>query len=303
MSAKFVHRVPRVCWLAGLATGLLFAAASSAVACDLVVETPEAARIEYNPFAVGASSGPLDINFQNRSDTACELRLRLVDDIGDPRPVIDLGGAAVEFRPREASGLFRRDLEPGVFLLSVAGNATVRAEIDAAVVGNAVVQAGDHEANLRLTVQGPGGEPAAPAVPLHVILRSAPRAQVNVAGSAGAFGSGSSVEVVDFGVAATGLVRRVFVQVRANTESTLSVKSEHHGVMQHLELGEAGTVVAYRLEFDGEPVDLSRVWTHRIDPPRTFEGVSLPLDFTLGSIAGQMSGRYEDLLTIDIWPN
>lgn len=303
MSAKFAHMVHSACWRAGMATGVLLAAATPGVACDLMVETPEAVRIEYNPFAVGASAGPLDILFQNRSDTACELRLRLVDDIGDPRPVIDLGGAVVEFRPREASGLFRRDLEPGVFLLSVAGNATVRAEIDAAVVHNAVVEAGDHQADLRLAVQGPGGEPAALAVPLHVILRSAPRAQVNIAGSAGAFGSGSSVEVVDFGVAATGVVRRVFVQVRANAESTLSVKSEHHGVMRHVELGEEGTVVAYLLELDGQPVDLSETWTQRVDPPRTLEGVSLPLDFTLGPVTGQMSGRYEDLLTIDIWPN
>lgn len=303
MSAKFVHRSHSGRGLAGAAAGLFLVLAAPAVACDLMVEPPQAVRIEYNPFAVGASTGPLDIEFQNRSDSACELRLRLVDDIGDPKPAIDLGGVVVEFRPREASGLFRRDLEPGVFLLSVAGNETVRAEIDAAVVHNAVVEAGDHLADLRLAIEGPGGEPAVPAVPLRVILRSAPRAQVNIAGSAGAFGSGSSVEVVDFGLAATGVTRRVFVQVRANAESTLTVKSQHHGVMRHLEMGEAGTVVAYGLELDGQPVDLSETWTRLVDPPRTLEGVSLPMDFTLGPVAGQMSGRYEDLLTIDISPN
>lgn len=303
MSAKFAHKPHRGSGLAGLAAGLFLALATPAAACDLLVETPQAVRIEYNPFAVGASTGPLDVTFQNRSDSICELRLRLVDDIGDPRPVIDLGGVVVEFRPREASGLFRRDVEPGVFLLSVAGNDTVRAEIDAVVVNNAVVEAGDHQAELRLAIFAADGEPAAPTIPLHVILRSAPRAQVNIAGSAGAFGSGSSVEVVDFGLAATGVSRRVFVQVRANAESTLSVKSQHHGVMRHLEMGEAGTVVAYLLELDGQPVDLSEAWTRLVDPPRTLDGVSLPLDFTLGPVTGQMSGRYEDLLTIDISPN
>lgn len=303
MSVKFAHKFLSAWGLAGVAGSLCLTLPVQAAACDLLVETPQAVRIEYNPFAVGASTGPLDITFQNRSDSICELRLRLVDDIGDPRPVIDLGGVVVEFRPREASGLFRRDLEPGVFLLSVAGNETVRAEIDAAVMHNAVVAAGDHEAELRLAIQTPGGEPAAPTIPLNVILRSAPRAQVNIAGSAGAFGSGSSVEVVDFGLAATGVSRRVFVQVRANAESTLSVKSQHHGVMRHLDMGEAGTVVAYLLELDGQPVDLSDAWTRRVDPPRTLDGVSLPLDFTLGAVAGQMSGRYEDLLTIDISPN
>lgn len=303
MSAKFVHRSLSGRGLAGAAAGLFLVLSAPAVACDLMVESPQAVRIEYNPFAVGASTGPLDIMFENRSDSACELRLRLVDDIGDPKPAFDLGGVVVEFRPREASGLFRRDLEPGVFILSVAGNETVRAEIDAAVVQNAVVEAGDHQADLHLAIEGPDGEPAVPTVPLHVILRSAPRAQVNIAGSAGAFGSGSSVEVVDFGLAATGVTRRVFVQVRANAESTLTVKSQHHGVMRHLEMGEAGSVVAYGLELDGQPVDLSETWTRLVDPPRTLEGVSLPMDFTLGTVAGQMSGRYEDLLTIDISPN
>ncbi len=302
MSAKFAHLRPSIAVVAaGLA--LVLGLASPATACDLVVEAPEAVRIEYDPFAIGASSGPLDVQVENRSETDCELRLRLIDDLDEPRPAIELGGATVEFRPRETSGLLRRDLEPGVFLLGVPGKQTVRAEIDALVVHNAVVEAGDHLADLRLAVEGPDGATLVPALRLRVILRSAPRAQVNIAGSAGAFGSGSSVEVVDFGEAVTGTKKRVFVQVRANAESTLSVRSEHRGVMRHVEMGEAGTVVGYMLELDGEPVDLSRNWTRLVDPPRTLAGVSLPLDFTLGSVTGQMSGRYEDLLTIDVWPN
>ena len=302
MSARFAHLGPSIGIVAaGLGAALCLTA--PARACDLVVEAPEAVRIQYDPFAIGASSGPLDVRFENRSDTACELRLRLINDLDEPLTTIELGGAVVEFRPRETSGLLRRDLEPGVFLLVVPGKQTVRAEIDALVVNNSVVEAGDHQADLRLAVEGPDGATVAPAVRLRVILRSVPRAQVNIAGSAGAFGSGSSVEVIDFGIAETGAQKRVFVQVRANADSTLSVRSEHRGVMRHVEMGEAGTVVAYLLELDGEPVDLTSNWTRGIDPPRTHAGVSLPLDFTLGPVTGQMSGRYEDLLTIDVWPN
>lgn len=58
----------------------------------------------------------------------------------------------------------------------------------------------------------------------------------------------------------------------------------------------------YSLELDGAPVDLTELWTRRINPPRTLEGISLPMDFTLGEITGQMSGRYEDLITIDVTP-
>jgi len=294
---------PKSLGTAGLLLAGLLAFASPAAACDLAVETPAAVRIEYNPFAVGASSGPVDVLFQNRSDTACELRLLLVDDVGDPLPAVTLGGAVVGFRPREASGLFRRDTEPGAFVLTVAPNSTTRAEMDAVVLHDAVVEAGQYQGDLRLLIRSADGVPVPPPVPLRVILQSTPRAQVNIAGASGAFGSGSSVEVIDFGQAATGVTRRAFLQVRANTKATVSIRSEHHGVMRHLEMEEAGSVVAYQLELDGDPVDLTRVWTRSLDPPRTLAGVDFPLDFTLGTIAGQMSGRYEDLITIDITPN
>ncbi|HUH22578.1 MAG TPA: hypothetical protein VLZ51_00780 [Brevundimonas sp.] len=303
MSVRYTP-APLECWgLAGLLLAASLALATPAAACDVVVETPAAVRIEYNPFAVGASSGPVDVVFHNRSDTACALQLRLVDDVGDPLPEVTLGGAVVGFRPREASGLLRSDIERGAFVLNLAPDSTTRAEMDAVVLHDAVVEAGQHQADLRLLIQSADGEPAPPPVPLRVILQSAPRAQVNIAGASGAFGSGSSVEVIDFGLAATGVTRRAFLQVRANTRSTVSIRSEHHGVMRHLEMEETGSVVAYQLELDGDPVDLTQVWTRSVDPPRTLAGIDFPLDFTLGTISGQMSGRYEDLVTIDITPN
>jgi hypothetical protein len=277
-------------------------AVSAAQACDLTLETPEAIRIEYNPFAIGPSSGPLDIGLRNGSDTPCDLRLRLVDDFDAPLAGVVLGGVGVEFRPREASGLLQRDAEPGTFLLNVPGAGEIRAELDAAVVQNAVVEAGEHTADLYLLIENAEGQLLLPRTPLRLILTSTPRAQVNIAGSAGAFGSGLTVEVIDFGLAATGVTRRAFIQVRANAESTLMIRSENRGVMRHLEFAETGTVVPYSLELDGMPVDLTELWTRRINPPRTLEGVSLPMDFTLGEITGQMSGRYEDLITIDVTP-
>lgn len=301
MSVNCMRGLSRTAAAAALGWGLM-TWAPQALACELTMETPEAVRIDYNPFALGASSGPLDIVLHNGSGTACELRLSLLDDLGEPLPGLTLGGVAIEFRPRETSGVFRRDVEPGVFLLSVPPGGATTAELDALVISDVVVEAGEHSADLRLAILMPEGDAAA-ILPLRLVLQSTPRAQVNIAGSAGAFGSGSTVEVVDFGTAATGLTRRVFVQVRANAASTLTVNSEHRGVMRHTEVAEGGTVVPYSAELDGHLIDLSETWVHRVDPPRTIQGVSLPLDFTLGAVTGQMSGRYEDLLTIDISPN
>lgn len=303
MSVKFMFAHPEALGLGALAAlAGLFAPWGPALACELTTEAPEAVRIEYNPFAVGASSGPLDLVFRNQGDSACALRLVLIDDVGDPVPALTLGGAVLEFRPRESSGLFRRDVEPGAFLLDIDAGSTVRVGIDAAVVQNAVVEAGEHPADLRLSILFLDGRPPPTPIPLRILLQSAPRAQVNIAGAAGVYGSGSSVEVVDFGAAVTGVTRRVFVQVRANTRSSLSVKSEHHGVMRHVEGGEQGAAITYNVDLDGQRIDLREVWSSIVDPPRTLDGLSLPLDFTLGQVGGQMSGRYVDLLTIDISP-
>ncbi|RZJ02044.1 MAG: hypothetical protein EON90_00125 [Brevundimonas sp.] len=283
---------------------MLFAtfSAGQSRACELVAEDPAAVQIDYNPFAIGQASGPLDILFVNQSDTACDLRLRLVDDGGAPLTGASVGGVNILFVPRESSGLLHRGAQYGLFELAIEPDDRVRAELDATVMNNMVAEAGEHATDLFLAVTDIDGQPLLPRIPIRMILRSTPRAQINIAGSAGAFGSGSTVDVIDFGEAATGATHRAFLQVRANTEATLTVRSEHHGVMRHMEGGETGSTVPYEVELDGIPVDLAEAWIHRVDPPRTLDGISLPLDFTLGAVAGQMSGKYEDLITIDVTP-
>ena len=169
----------------------------------------------------------------------------------------------------------------------------------------AVPEAGEHAADLQLIVRDTDRNELLPSVPVRVVLVSTPRAQLNLAGAAGAFGSDSSVEVVDFGDAVTGATRRIFVQVRANTPSILTIKSEHRGAMRRVTDDKIATEssVPYAVDLAGEAVDLSALWSKDVDPPRTLAGMSLPMSFTLGAVGSQMAGRYEDILTIDVSPN
>ena len=273
-------------------------------ACDLALnQGPGTVVIDYNPFAIGPSAGALDLGFTNQGDEQCDLRLSFTDEGGTAVSSLALGGVGVQFRPRESSGLQASDIEPGVFRFTLAGRATAQAQMDAAVVVEAVPEAGTYVGDLRLVVKDPDDKILLAPIPVRVQLVSTPRAQLNVAGAAGAFGSGSSVEVVDFGEAATGAVRRIFLQVRANAPSTLSIVSEHGGVMRRQ--GDVATEshVPYAVELDAAPVDLSTPWSRPIDPPRTLAGASLPMIFTMGTVRGQMAGRYQDVITIDISPN
>lgn len=290
-------------WLVAAAVAAL-SGATATQACDLgLVEGPQPIRIEYNPFAVAPTPGALDVGFENKGEGECDLRLSFTDDADMEVTRAVLGGVGVQFRPRESSGVQAADVQRGVFQYLLPPGTRGVAQMDAVVVQNAVADAGEYGVDLRMRVRNVDGVDLMSPIPLRLVLQSTPRAQLNLAGAAGAFGSGASVEVVDFGEAATGATRRIFVQVRANAPSTLSIKSQHGGVMHRVEEVENGTVVPYAVELDGEMVDLSTLWTREIDPPRTLAGIALPMTFVLGLINGQMGGRYEDLITVDISPN
>lgn len=290
-------------WSASGAAILAMAFAQGALACDLVLKTrPDAVRIDYNPFAVGAPAAPLDVAFENRGEAGCDLRLSFTDDAGIEVTGVALGGVGARFRPRESSGVTEADVQPGVFRFQMDAGASAQAQLDAVVVQEAVPEAGEHGVDLNLVVRDPQGVELLPPIPVRLVLFSAPRAQLNLAGAAGAFGSGSSVEVVDFGDAVTGATRRIFVQVRANALSILTVLSKNGGEMHRVEPVENATTVPYAVELDGQPVDLTALWSREVDPPRTLAGASFPMVFTLGEVGSQMAGRYEDLITIDVFP-
>lgn len=288
---------------AGLLAAAALASSVSAQTCELAArDGPQTVRIEYNPFAIGPSSGALDINLENRGEAACDVRMSFTDDVGVEVTSVVLGNVGVQFRPREASGVQMADVQTAVFQYQLAPGAKGQAQFDAAVVQGAVADAGEYGVNLRLVVKTADGEPIGAPIPVRLILQATPRAQLNLAGAAGAFGTGSSVEVVDFGEAIAGVTRRIFLQVRANTMATVSVSSQHGGVMRRVEEAPDAPALPYTVDLDGDGVDLSTLWTKQIDPPRTLAGISIPMTFILGSVAGAMEGRYADVLTIDISP-
>ena len=284
----------------------ILAAASSAEAdpCDLrLVRDPVPVRIDYDPFAFSRPPGHLDLDVVNAGDGRCDLELRLLDLDGQPLGSLDLDQVALEVRLREGGSAGTTRLDPNRFTLSVAAGAPTTVAFDLMVLSDAVAEAGEHHAAFLAEIGPAGGVPVVLIGPIDVVLASPPRAQLNIAGAAGAFGSTSSVEVIDFGEARPGAVKRAFLQIRANTQSRLTFRSEHGGSLRRLGATEGEAGIDYRVTLDGEPLDLRQQAVRRVDPPRTVQGQSLTLDLELGSSVARMSGRYEDLLMIDIDPN
>lgn len=290
--------------LAVLAILILASQASPAKACDPRLERgPDVVRIEYDPFVFARPPGRLDLKLANDGEAACDVELRLRALSGERLRDIELGGVHLEFRAREGEAVVLGASEPGVFRLTIAPGLSADVILDAVVVTDAVAEAGEHRLSLLADIGPAGGDPLIRALPLEVVLASPPRAQLNIAGAAGAFGSGDSVAVVDFGDARTGLVKRAFLQIRANTESRLTFQSENAGVLKRPGTMSEESTIAYEVSLNGETLDLRHMVARDVDPPRDVAGQSLPLDFTLGPVGSQMSGEYRDLLTISINPN
>lgn len=301
MSAWFKSRGPRRACI--ILVGWLGAAFPARAECDLSVSrSPSPVRVEYDPFAIIPAPGALDLEFANAADSDCEAEIVLTDLNDAPLNEIRLQDISLAVDARQSSGLRRTELTAFIYALTVPAGGRAAAQFDLSVAAPVVLAPGLRESEVRLRVQRPTGEALLAPIPVSLNLNSAPRSQLNIAGAAGAFGSTSSVEVVDFGQAETGAVRRAFLQVRANTESTLTFVSEHKGRLAHATLG-AQYGIPYEVEIEGRPVALDQMFRMNVAPPLNIEGVSLPMTLTLGPVEGSVSGGYKDLLTISIYPN
>jgi Spore Coat Protein U domain len=139
------------------------------------------------------------------------------------------------------------------------------------------------------------------SVPVTVTVPS--KAQVNIAGSAGSFGT-FALTTLDFGELQQGTARNAFVQVRATTSMRVSVTSANGGALERL-----GTTyrarVAYALTLGGTDLPLAAgTQSLRVDQPATVDGESLPLLVTLtGATESLPAGTYQDVLTVDVVPD
>jgi DNA-binding response OmpR family regulator len=58
--------------------------------------------------------------------------------------------------------------------------------------------------------------------------------------------------------------------------------------------------IAYTAQLSEAPVDLTKHWEWKFEPPRSLAGTSLPLDLTIGTVAAERAGIYSDVLTIEL---
>jgi hypothetical protein len=277
--------------------------ARAATACWQLVTPPQAVKLNYDPFAFQPSTATISFQLSNPTDAPCALQLAAESMAHQAleRFVVGDSGVGVELRPNQAAGSLHRAGQTGLYTLFLPSKAQTTISLDVTVVTDAVAEAGEHRAALILQLRDGGGRPVGVEWPLDVVLAAPARAQMNIAGADGAFGSQPAMTKVDFGVMTSGATRRVFLQVRANTTSKLTLQSEHQSRLAHTEPYEA--YIPYVVGLAGTAIDLTRgLYGQTLESPRTAAGASIPMDITLGEVSSAMAGVYEDTLTIEFSP-
>lgn len=287
---------------AALAVGALSLAWGPAHAADCnlqINQAPPAVRIDYDPFVPASAPARLGFRIGNPGGEACEADLAIVDSPGVASVRYSVGATGLGLEIRPSVGVTRA-VEPSVFHVAIPAGEVIETTFDVAVIEDAVVQAGLYALPLTLELRRPGSSVAYDRAPVIVDVTALPRAQMNLSGSRGAFGSGTSVSVVDFGDAETGKARQLFIQTRTNSAARLTFTSAHRGRLALQTAGSETGMLDYSVAFEGSRLDLSQVATRDVDPPRTYAGQSYDLVLTLGEVRGARAGLYSDELTIEI---
>lgn len=135
---------------------------------------------------------------------------------------------------------------------------------------------------------------------LQVIIIVEPNLQTNLAGQVGSFEDGVEVAIINFGKLESNESREIYVQVRGNTPARIRLSSENYGYMVNEKNHEWR--VNYDVEVDGvsssleTPLDLDR------SVAKDFRGSAYPLRITVGDVAASFSGKYLDVITVDVRP-
>jgi hypothetical protein len=272
----------------------------SAHACDVRVERVSVVAPAYDPFGPSQGAGRLQGFVSATGEGACDIEAFVSDESGGALKSIALGAKLSLSVQGEEAGPAWSDGDPSRLRLSLTtGAAPVVLSFALPVASTGVLAPGVYEKAVSLVARPIRG--GAQGEGRGVLSFSAPaRAQMNIAGVSGPFGGGA-IAGVEFGVLRTGDIRRVFLQVRANTGARVQLRSRNGGVLVHAQQP-INAFIDYDVIVDGRRFDLDGPTSVDFAPPLDATGVSAPMDIVIGEVGGKPAGRYSDIIDVDISP-
>lgn len=278
-------------------------AATCAVSISNISPIP---NVVYDPFEGVARSVTYTVEFLNSGPDTCSVGLAIASPTPGPRAFKN-GTAELRYILEWPGGaVFANSITSPLGTLSIAGGdktrtATLRVKVQAGLIAPAASYTDVLTFRAYRVGTGPlvqvGTDRTATA---GAVVEA--RAQVNIAGASGSFGSPFALDRIDFGTLSTGASKNAIVQVRATSPVSITVTSLNHGRLKHKVLA-TDLGVPYALQLDGAPVELSGTSSSlNRSPPVSLDGINYPMNLQIGDVTGRPAGEYQDTLTINVAP-
>lgn len=296
--------------LVGIATG----PAPAQAACKGGLTAGGAPVVSYDPFeGEVVVTATLDAS---RNNTSCTPALAITSAAGDgglgADRVARQGSATLGYSITDPSGQIYRNQQGAALPIVLPSQSQPATQtIRVRVAGGLMAHVGTYTDTLQISLVDleRAGELITPdqgmvntiAVPVTITVSS--KAQVNIAGSSGAFGT-FAIAALDFGELQRGTIRNAFVQVRATSGMRITVASANSGALVRLGTSYQSRV-PYALRLGGADLPLAAgAQSLHVDQPATVQGSNLPLAVELtGATDGLPAGTYQDVITVDVVPD
>jgi len=279
----------------------LYAVAFHANACELQSEhTNFNATIDYDVFAFDRAGTSLQLRIRNTGSATCTARLALLNGSGQIAP-LNFPEIGLDVEASVSSGMNQHisTLHSSSALVELPADRTTDLTIDFFTEQYDAISAGDYELDISVVLIDVTSEARLIDLAGSLNVSVEARAQINLAGTAGNFGTDTYSDMIFFEEPEPGDRSRFFVQSRSNAQTTLTIRSQNGGKMTNPNIPE--NAVHYDFIFEGEEVDLTSPWTISNRLQTDSNGLSEEVIVQISEDNKPFfAGDYEDIITIEI---
>ncbi|MFP4386351.1 MAG: hypothetical protein ACLFRA_03980 [Alphaproteobacteria bacterium] len=271
-----------------------------------IIEVREPANVHYDPFDSRPRTEIVRVILQNTASIACKGRL-VFFSAGERKLSSSTNGRFLDYDLQSQAGqeIGKDHNSSNAIRFNIPAN-TKRFEVKADMVipAQQYVSSGHYRQNIEARIFEEASSTQAFNNTYDFALSAYiyPQAGISLAGSAGAhYSHGKRNAVMDFGTLKRGDKKSIFVKVRANQPYKMVFTSENNGQMRNLDV--SGHFIKYRADLDGKGLNFfsgsQDIVKKRITDSR---GDSHKLSVNIGNTSEKAAGRYQDIITIDVFP-
>lgn len=274
--------------------------------CDLRITVVGETRInDYNALTGGFYVEPIRLRLTNDGGSACVGHIRFTSADGRTR-LLGPGGGEMTFlivAQNDAGDVLfdPLSLQRDGLRITLPPRRDMMVQPRFYVAGSQQVPSGlytaDVEARFHRQPQGsPHGDAESDPVTIPLAVNVKPVVQANFTG-VDSSSAGGTVGGVALGELTPGMRRNLGIQVRANTDVTVSISSANQGTL----LRENGSEeIGYTLIVNGDPLTLSSTAETTLAAGLGVGGVTNPVAIQLENYTAAPAGRYGDTVTFRI---